>query len=375
MPRTPRRSGFGARALAASVAFVAVAGSPHPARSQVGDPAVTVHRDVVYGRANGQDLLLDAYIPQVPGLLPAVLLIHGGGWSDGDKASMAEEAAFVARNGMAAFSINYRLAPRDRYPSQIRDAQAALVWVRLNASRFGVDPRQIGALGGSAGGYLAVMLAVMGEGPLDGGTRVAAAVSWSGPMDLTRTVTREGNQGALRRYFGFPYQQDPEAYRQGSPITHVDPTDAPVYLVNSDRELIVKPQPVRMARRLQEEGVENVLQILPGGAHSENYSRRVLPGNVAFLRRFLPAAAGAPPISPPPSPITPPTPSPSPVATPTQPEPTPAPTTSATPGAVPATLPPPPPPVLPPQLVIGASVVGQASLEIGGALFGEAPPA
>ena len=350
--------------------------APTSAPARAAEPGVTIQRDLVYGRANGQNLLLDAYIPQAGGLLPAVLLIHGGGWSDGDKATMAEEAGFIARNGIAVFSINYRLAPRDRYPSQIRDAQAALGWVRQNASRFGVDPRQVGALGGSAGGYLAVMLAVLGEGPLDRGTRVAAAVSWSGPMDLTRTVTRYGNGGALRRYFGFPYAQDPEAYRQGSPITHVDPTDAPVYLVNSDHELIVKPQPTRMARRLQEQGVENVLQILPGGAHSEKYSARVLPGTVAFLLRFLPEAAGAPPVSPPPPPppTTPPSPSPPASASPASPEPTPAPTISASPGAVPATLPPPPPPVVPPQLVIGASLVGDASLQIGGALFGEAPP-
>src|SRR4051794_4809389 len=68
---------------------------------------ITVDKDVQYGEAGGQKLLLDAYRPQVSGLnRPAVLFVHGGGWAAGDKAGFGFLASMLAKDGYVCFSAN-----------------------------------------------------------------------------------------------------------------------------------------------------------------------------------------------------------------------------------------------------------------------------
>jgi acetyl esterase/lipase len=102
-----------------------------------------------------QDLLLDIYEPTDAGAhpRPAVLLIHGGGWTSFDKSTMRNMGKFLARSGFVAFSVDYRLlqGTDNRWPAQLDDVQRAVRWVRANAAKYGVDPDHIGAFGHSAG--------------------------------------------------------------------------------------------------------------------------------------------------------------------------------------------------------------------------------
>jgi acetyl esterase len=268
-------------AAALPVAALAVAAAS-PAR--VAD--VSVERDLVYARPGGVDQRLDAYLPTTGGRSrPAVVLIHGGGFTRGDKRALARAGVRLAQRGFVAFSVNYRLAPQFLFPAAHEDVRQAVRWIRANARRFGVDPRRIGALGSSAGGSLAASLGTWGTGRRDRGARIAAFVSWSGSLDLV-SIARE-YPTVVRPSLGCSFAQCPETFAKASPITHVDRSDAPAFLAHSLDERAPEAQATRMAARLRAVGVPVVLRLLPGSRHATAFAPDVWDDSVAFLARHL----------------------------------------------------------------------------------------
>jgi acetyl esterase/lipase len=125
-----------------------------PATASTQDAGASVKQDVPYGMADGHPLLLDVYLPDAhTDLRPAVVLIHGGGWTSFDKETMSRMASFLARSGFVAFSVDYRLfhGNINLWPSQLDDVQRAVRWIRAHAATYSVDPNHIGAFGHSAG--------------------------------------------------------------------------------------------------------------------------------------------------------------------------------------------------------------------------------
>ena len=103
-----------------------------------------------------------------------------------------------------AFSINYRLAPAHTYPAAVEDVEAAVEWVRKHAKEYGVDPKRIGALGGSPAGTSSACSPPTVKGSLKTGHRVAAVVSWSGPMDFVSLAPAAATNagGSFRTFLG-----------------------------------------------------------------------------------------------------------------------------------------------------------------------------
>ena len=177
----------------------------------------------------------------------------------------------------------------------VRDhVQAAVRWVRATAAEYGVDPQRLAALGESAGGHLAAMLATLGEGDLASGARIRAAVAWSGPMDLAALAVSRG-RGWWSRLLPCGPDTCAGRWAQASPTTHVDGSDAPLLLVNSTAELVPLVQAEAMSGRLRAAGVEQRLDVLPGARHALDYRADAWPATLDFLARHLdapPAAAG-----------------------------------------------------------------------------------
>src|SRR5262249_4505560 len=169
----------------AAVALLVPGAAAAGRAGQVGAQAqgVVVRQDLPYREVNGTDLKLDAYLPDGPGPYPGVVLLYGGGGVSGGKTRSEGLRATPAHAARAGLAGNYRLAPRDPYPAAVNDVRASVEWIRRHAAELRVDPARIGALGGSAGGHLAALLATLGEGPRDRESRVLTAVSWAGPMD------------------------------------------------------------------------------------------------------------------------------------------------------------------------------------------------
>lgn len=274
---------------AALVAAALAAGGAGPAPVASAQPAVDVRRDIQYGVANGKPLLVDVYQPAArtdASRRPAVVMIHGGGFRAGDKRSWEPEARRVAEKGWVAFSVNYRLDEPTAFPAEVEDVQAAVRWVRENAGEYGIDPARIGAVGESAGGTLAAMLATLGSGSRDEGSRVKAAVAWSAPLDLTR-LARERGDGWGAPLIGCRLDACPDRYAAASPITHVDPTDAPTFLITSEEELVPATQSYDMAIRLEEEGVTVRLTRLKGTRHALDYRDEMWGSTLNFLDTHL----------------------------------------------------------------------------------------
>lgn len=277
---------WAALVVAALLALVAPAGAG-------AQPTVDVRRDIEYGTANGKRLLLDAYVPPAgEGRRPAVVMIHGGGWRLGDKASWQPEAEQLAARGWVAFSINYRLDEPSVFPAEIDDAQAAVRWLRAHAEEYRVDTSRIAAVGESAGGHLAAMLATLGSGALDQDARIRVGAAWSPPVDLTALA---GSRGAswIGPLLGCNRETCPDRLAQSSPVNHVDGTDAPLYLANSTEELVPLAQAQAMAERLKAAGVDHHLDVYAGNRHALDFRADAWGPTLAFLEGHLAAAPKA----------------------------------------------------------------------------------
>ncbi|HEV8206991.1 MAG TPA: alpha/beta hydrolase [Acidimicrobiia bacterium] len=275
--------------LAVLSAAPALAGASGTAAAPRQGLDIDVRRDLTYRHVGGDDLKLDAYIPAAGGVRPGVMVIYGGGWILGSKEQSEPLARALAKQGYIAFAMNYRLAPFHPFPAAVDDVQASVAWVRDHAFDFGLDPGRIGAVGGSAGGHLAAMLATLGEGPHDRGSRIGAAVSWAGPMDLHPSEFGPESQIYLDAFLdciGRPC--DEATIVAASPISHVDPSDAPILLANGTADLLVPPdQALRMADALERAGVGHELAIIPDAGHDERVVVPVEQRSFQFLRREL----------------------------------------------------------------------------------------
>lgn len=238
---------------------------------------VRVERDVAYLPADRKEKA-DLYFPAADpagGRFPVVLLMHGGGFNDGDKARDREVqmAVELARHGHACMSINYRLwnkgIRKPTWPRSLHDAKSAVLWLRANAERLRIDPARIAALGNSAGGNLALMLATTTsadgleppDAPTNGDTRVACAIDLYGALDLPNYHDM--------KMFQQTREENPEVYRQASPVTHVSAGDAPILIVHGTADETVDVSQARtMAAALAAAGVEHQLEIVPDAPHT-----------------------------------------------------------------------------------------------------------
>ncbi|MBX3133708.1 MAG: alpha/beta hydrolase [Gemmatimonadaceae bacterium] len=119
-----------------------------------------------YAVVGGDTLHLVRFAPardSVGATVPAVLLLHGGGWTDGDPSWVYPAAAAFAEGGFEAFAVQYRLSDSTRTPIEaLADVCAALRWTRLSADSLGVDSSRVALYGVSAGGHLAASTATVG---------------------------------------------------------------------------------------------------------------------------------------------------------------------------------------------------------------------
>src|SRR3954471_20284622 len=143
---------------------------------------VEIRRDIEYARAGDTRLALDAGIPQTAEPCPAVIVVHGGGWVRGDRATdVAPLLEPLSEAGFAWFSISYRLMNDvTQFGAGVEDVEAAIRFVKAHAAEYRIDPNRIALVGESAGGQLAAM-AALSEEPA---TRVKAVVALYAPTDL-----------------------------------------------------------------------------------------------------------------------------------------------------------------------------------------------
>ena len=197
-----------------------------------GEP-VSITRGVVFADPGGEPLALDVYRPAGSGVFPAVVQVHGGGWQ---RAYPTYEVAFtraLAASGYVIFAVDYRQAPRWRWPAQLDDVRTALAWVRLHARDFGADPARLSLVGRSAGALAALRAAATPGVP-----PVQAIVAYYSPANLLESYRHPPVPDTLHvrqreeEFLGGTPDQIPETYIDASPVTFADRPHPPTLLIN-----------------------------------------------------------------------------------------------------------------------------------------------
>ena len=205
--------------------------------------AVEIENGLSYHKVGDVQLQGDLYRVASDCARPGVVLIHGGGWTKGNRGQMKSIGKQLARQGFVAFSISYRLAPEHPFPAAVHDVKNAVRWMRANADEYGVSREQIVTFGYSAGAHLALMAALTGpEDGLEGdvshpgvSSRVQAAVGGGSPTDLTLFSENRSTNAFL----GGSKADLPELYRQASPLQYVSAEDPPVFLYHGRQDAVV----------------------------------------------------------------------------------------------------------------------------------------
>jgi acetyl esterase/lipase len=196
--------------------------------------------------------------------------IYGGAWQRGEPGSYGRFAAHIASLGYVVFAIDYRHAPRWRWPAQMADVRAALQWIRDHGAQYGADVSRTAVIGRSAGGQLALMAAYdTSDLP------IKAAVSFYGPTDLADGYRNPPSpdplnvRSILRSFLGNTPDLVPDRYREASPIAKVSATSAPSLLLYGARDHIVLPRYGAMLHdRLRQAGVRSVFLEIPWAEHA-----------------------------------------------------------------------------------------------------------
>jgi len=260
-----------------------------------GRAALKVERDVPYGQAGGQRLLLDIYLPEGAPPRPAVLVVHGGGWMGGSKEGHRATGEMLAAAGYAAFVINYRLAPQFGYPAAVHDCQRAVRWIRANAAKYRVDPKRVGALGDSAGGHLVSLLGALRE-TLENSdpsleeysSGVQAVVNYYGPCELVRMWAVEPARRPLTAWLGGEPAGREHLYAAASPLQKVHRRAPPFLIIHGTRDEVVPLEQARLLheglRRLK---ASSTLLVLEGAGHGwPRDSDHARAGDAAVLEFF-----------------------------------------------------------------------------------------
>ncbi|TWU57045.1 Carboxylesterase NlhH [Rubripirellula tenax] len=232
------------------------------------------------GKAGLCDVLSPTGPPPAEGY-PAIIVVHGGGWMSGDKWTVEGYAKLLAKQGFVVINMNYRLAPAFKFPSQVDDVRAAMLWVKSSAKRWSIDLSRLGVFGYSAGGHLTALVASLADEPIE---RQTAASDWpasderwkdlpkiraicvGGPPCDFRTLPVDNT--TLAYFLGGSRREKPGTYVAASPTAHASPDDPVTQIIHGDNDIIV---PIKTSKEFHAAqiaaGVDSRMQVMPGQGH------------------------------------------------------------------------------------------------------------
>jgi len=205
-------------------------------------------RNIVYYSHGNRDLRADLFYPdkKTAQRIPAIVLIHGGGWASGNKSHLVPMAQILAVNGFFTATVEHRLSPEAKYPAAITDLKTFVKWVKINADKYNIDTSKIAVLGCSSGATLASFLGVTGQNPkfqshkTDGkvSDKVQVIVNIDGIVDFSDPAESAKDDDPAKpsagtRWLGYTFQQNPEIWKEASPLTYVSKNTPPTLFINS----------------------------------------------------------------------------------------------------------------------------------------------
>jgi len=264
-----------------------------PARIVIQTSGCSVKRSISYGQNVQQRL--DIYAPKplsTKGPLPVAVVVHGGGWIGGDKTEQTYFCAKLAKQGYIVCAINYRLAPRHRFPAALDDCSLALAWIRSHSTAYGGNPRALFIAGSSAGAHLAALVA----GRDNTSSGIKGLILYYGVYDL-QTVQRLSFpflQTYLRAFLGPSGISEQTRLKESSPITFVTNKLPPVLAITSECDTL-HPQTDQYITALHKANVPCELLFLDKKSYPHApHGFQPVPGNKAAKDAFAAALRSLP---------------------------------------------------------------------------------
>jgi len=225
--------------------------------------------NVVY-RPDSERGVLDIMLPEGAGPFPAVLCIHGGAWSGGDKSMMHPFGEEFLKLGIASLFPNYRLTGTHPHPAQEQDIFAALEWAAANAERFRLDVTRFGITGASAGGHLTALVGLKATKKRDIGYTIRCMAPVCPPTDFF-AFSRDNPslRSVLEALVGGELEKNEAVIRDVSPIFHVHEKAPPCLVTHGAIDSVVPPaQATSFVDALKSVGVEAEVILVPGVDHA-----------------------------------------------------------------------------------------------------------
>lgn len=249
-----------------------------------------------FNTTDGEKLTLDVLRPgygHQP--LPGVLVVHGGSWQSGDSREFVALNGYLAARDFIVFSINYRLAPKWKFPAGRDDVLSAIAYLKVYAKELGLDATRLALLGRSAGGQLALLAAYTANDP-----SIRGVISVYGPTDLRYGYEHPAGKrlidtrGVLEAYLGGSPADADEAYFAASPINFVSPGSPPTLLIHGLNDGHVSAEEsARLEAKLRASSVKHMYVRLPWATHGCDWSFKGPCGQITtyaveqFLERVM----------------------------------------------------------------------------------------
>ncbi len=243
-----------------------------PTFGQIAAKAGIQLRTYRYSSLHGNAATLDVYTPRALAgehgrRVGTVVLVHGGAWQKGDRIDLESKAVRLAKLGLVAVSVNYRLATEAAWPAQRDDVSAAVDYVRANARYFNVDKKRLVLLGSSAGGQIAAAVATHGSGS----ERFRGLVTLSGLLDprwMANTDPDYSNAVIPEKLLRCLPIDCPALYSSATAADSLDATDMPSLLFHSQYEEPWGPEQANeYVLTSQAAGVQADMVTLQGSLH------------------------------------------------------------------------------------------------------------
>jgi len=256
-------------------------------------------KDVAYVAATAPDFdavrhRLDVYAPRATSsaLRPVVVFIHGGSWNSGSKNLYSFVGRRLAKQGVVAVVINYRLSPGVRVPDMAADCARAVDWTARHIADYGGDPNRLFTMGHSAGAGLAALLAVKDElfAGLGRSTNPVKGAILDDPAGLDMFDYLTKLEYPNDEQYLIPFGKDPAVWRAVSPMYHVRAGDPPMLLfVGGETYPSITSSSRRFHERLQALGIRHEYTTLPGKKHVGMVTQLYWKNNVIYqsLLRFV----------------------------------------------------------------------------------------
>jgi acetyl esterase/lipase len=183
------------------------------------------------------------------------------------------------KRGYVVASVDYRLAPKYKWPLFMNDVKCSIRFLRANAKKYHIDPKHVGAWGTSAGGHLVAMLGTADKNAnLEGehyekqSSAVQAVVDMFGPSDMPLLVSERQHVERARIVFGVELQDkgmtNDFLLKQASPIEYASKKSAPILIIHGDHDELVRPNQAEVFfDKLKSAGASARLIMVKNGAH------------------------------------------------------------------------------------------------------------